>query len=1066
MKKKIIIILSIVSLLSLFGGILLIKSIDTTASQFNELIKFHKVEILRESLLLNIRRVEVDLYSQGTRYAESPDTIKSHIYAMKEAINTCFGCHHEESVLLRLNDLQYQVNKFGQEVSKGLTLKMGAGRLHAVGGEGHLIGDSLIRKIDTMIAITKKKLSERTDDALREVHRTRILLIMIIAAGPFVIALMAMPAVRGVTRPIQALLDATRKLKTGNLEYRIIGLRDEFGELAVGFNAMAGSLKEQVKKIEESEKRYRLLFESAGDAIFILDGEGDNMGKIVAANQAAAKMHGYTHDELLTMNIGDLDDPDAAGQMPEQMERMLKGEWIKREINHIRKDGTIFPVAISAGLLELGGHRYILAIDSDITERKQAEEALQLSQEKYRLIVDTANEGICLLDNDDKISFVNIQMGKMLKYEAEEMIGREISSFIFEEDLLDNAQKMEKRRLGIAEHYELRWRCKDGQVVQTIVSAIPLLDVERRYLGSFTMVLDITERKKAEDALKESEERFALAARGANDGLWDWNLRNRKVYFSSRWKSMLGFDENEINDDPEEWLSRVHPDDRKKLEAGITAHLNRQNPHFEGEYRIMHKDGTYRWVLSRGLAVRDDEGYAYRMAGSQTDITLRKKVEDQLIHDAFHDALTGLPNRALFLDRLQHLITTSRRRVDVNYAVLYLDMDRFKIVNDSLGHTIGDQLLIAVGRKLSECIRPGDTVARLGGDEFAILLENISELKDAVDVAERIHQKMSTSVMVKDHELFSSFSIGIALGSDHYERPEQVLRDSDIAMYLAKGRGTANYEIFDTNMHASILYRLQMESDLRGALEHREFIVLYQPIINLKTHRLTGFEALVRWNHPKRGLIYPMEFIQMAEESGHILAIGDWILQEACSNLKRLQEKYPAQPPLNMSVNISSKQFVQHDLVNKVAGIIRETRIDPHSLVLEITESMIMESLDTAVATMNGLREMGIQIHLDDFGTGYSSLSYLHSLPINALKIDRSFISKLKANGENQEVILSIISLANNLHLDVIAEGIEMEYQMDKVTALLCNLGQGYFFAYPMDQNGIDAWLKSNKFQI
>jgi len=381
MKKKIIIILSIVSLLFIFGGVYLIKSIETNATRFDELIMFHKVEILRENLLLNIRRAEADLYSQGTRHAESANSVESHVDAMKNTINICFGCHHEESVLLRLRDLQQQVEQYSQQVSKGMTLKTDTGRFRVELERAHLIGDSLISKINTMIAITNKKLAERTDDALREVHRTKILLILVIAAGPFVIALMAFSVLRGVTRPIQALLNATRNLKTGDLEYRVAGLPDEFGELAVGFNAMASSLKAQMKKIEESEKRYRLLFESAGDAIFILDGEGDNMGEIVAANQAAVKMHGYTHAELLTMNIRDLDDADSSAKVPDRIERIFEGQWLKREINHVRKDGTVFPVAISAGLLELGNHRYILAIDSDITERKQAEETLQRTEQ-------------------------------------------------------------------------------------------------------------------------------------------------------------------------------------------------------------------------------------------------------------------------------------------------------------------------------------------------------------------------------------------------------------------------------------------------------------------------------------------------------------------------------------------------------------------------------------------------------------------------------------------------------------------------------------------------------------
>jgi len=574
---------------------------------------------------------------------------------------------------------------------------------------------------------------------------------------------------------------------------------------------------------------------------------------------------------------------------------------------------------------------------------------------------------------------------------------------------------------------------------------------------------EIKERKQTEEALRVSEERYALAARGANDGLWDWDLRTNMIYYSFRWKSMLGYDEKNISGHPEEWFRRVHPDDRGEVEAKIAAHLSGRSEHFESEFRIMHKDGMYRWVLNRGLVIRDENGHAYRMAGSQTDITAKKTVDEQLVYNAFHDALTGLPNRALFMDRLQHLIAVTKRRANEIYAVLFLDMDRFKIINDSLGHTVGDQILVVMGQKLSECLRPGDTVARLGGDEFAVLLHNINEVKDAVEVAERIHHKLSAPLLIKEREVFSSVSIGIAMSSEHYERPEQVLRDADIAMYQAKARGNACHEIFDAKMHANILDRLQLEADMRGALDHNEFVLFYQPIIDLKTHQLISFEALVRWNHPTRGLIYPLEFIPMAEENGLINTIGEWILRESCRELRILQERYPKQPPLKMSVNISGKQFTQCDLASKVADIIMETGIDASTLALEITESMIMENVDTAVGTMNQLRSMGIQIHIDDFGTGYSSLSYLHRFPIDAIKIDRTFINKLTADGKNKEIIQSILSLATSLNFEVIAEGVEMNHQLVNMQNMQCQFGQGFLISVPMEPGAIDAWVQAEK---
>jgi diguanylate cyclase (GGDEF)-like protein len=449
------------------------------------------------------------------------------------------------------------------------------------------------------------------------------------------------------------------------------------------------------------------------------------------------------------------------------------------------------------------------------------------------------------------------------------------------------------------------------------------------------------------------------------------------------------------------------------------------------------------------------------MAGSQTDITLKKMATEQLVYNAFHDALTDLPNRALFTDRLQQVITTSARRGELLYAVLFLDMDRFKIVNDSLGHLVGDKLLVAVGLKLAECVRPGDTVARLGGDEFSVLLEGISELKDAVDVADRIHHGLSAPFMIEGHEIYAAVSIGVALGSELYERAEQVLRDADIAMYEAKKRGSACSEIFDASMHANILDRIQLESELHGVLDHNELLMVYQPIIDLKTHRVAGFEALVRWNHPTRGMVYPMEFIPLAEETGMIFKIGEWILKDVCRKLGELQKRFPSQPPLGMSVNISGKQFAQENLADMVIGVLQETEVIPNSLAIEITETMLMDNLDTAIATMNRLRDMGIQIHIDDFGTGYSSLSYLHRLPIDALKIDRSFINKLTANGENQEIIQSIITLAKSLNFDVIAEGVELNHQLEQMKALECQFGQGFLISRPMGADAVDAWVRS-----
>jgi len=573
---------------------------------------------------------------------------------------------------------------------------------------------------------------------------------------------------------------------------------------------------------------------------------------------------------------------------------------------------------------------------------------------------------------------------------------------------------------------------------------------------------EITERQQAEAALRESEERYALAERGANDGLWDWHLSGNTVYYSPRWKAMLGYDEKGIGTTLKEWTDRVHPADRDQLESRITTHANGQNAHLECEYRIRHKDGSYRWVLCRGLAVRDGNGKAYRMAGSQTDITARKSAEEQLIHDAFHDALTALPNRALFMDRLDHVIASARRHPSYLYAVLFLDLDRFKVVNDSLGHTVGDSLLVEVGRRLKSCLRPGDTVARLGGDEFAILLESISDASDAEDVTRRIETALAEPFRIQTQEIYTTQSIGIAIKSDRYEWPEQILRDADIAMYEAKANGRARHEFFDSAMHASVIDRLQLEADLRVAVEHHDgFVLHYQPIMDLQDHRLTGFEALIRWNHASRGVIYPLEFIPLAEETGMIVPLSDWILGEACRQLKTWQTKFPSAPPLTMSVNVSSRVLLQPDFAESVSSRLRAEGIEPGTLALEVTESVIMEQTDMVLDTMTRLQQMGIRIHIDDFGTGYSSLSYLHNFPVDALKIDRSFIAKMTTANENQEIVKTIIALAQNLNLKVIAEGVELNHQLAAVSGLACQYGQGFIFSRPLPPETLEAWIGS-----
>jgi diguanylate cyclase (GGDEF)-like protein/PAS domain S-box-containing protein len=572
-------------------------------------------------------------------------------------------------------------------------------------------------------------------------------------------------------------------------------------------------------------------------------------------------------------------------------------------------------------------------------------------------------------------------------------------------------------------------------------------------------------RKRAEDTLRESEERFALAMRGANDGLWDWNLTTDEMYFSPRWKAMLGYAEDDIGQTPNEWFNRVAPEDLELLRAAIDAHLSGQTDFFHCEHRMTHRDSSYLWMLSRGLAVFNSNGEPTRMAGSLTDITARKVA----------DPVTGLPNRVLFLDRLGHAVEVNKRSHNRIFAVLLLGIDRFKVINDSLGYTAGDQLLVAVSRRLESSLRAEDmvvrygksqSIARLGGDEFAILLENIHQVSDATRVANRLQEVLNVPFELDGQEVYITASVGIALSSDHYTEAEDVVRDAEIAMNRAKIHGKERHAVFDNEMHVRAMDRLQVETDLHQAIQRQDFVVYYQPIVALDTRDICGFEALVRWQHHERGFLTPDAFIPIAEETGLIIPLGGWVLQEACCQMGMWQEQFPQFPSLQISVNLSGKEFFQSDLVARIDTTLRQARLKPSGLKLEITESVIMDNAEMAATMLEQLRTLGTQVSIDDFGTGYCSLSYLHTFPLDVLKVDRSFVSRMGENGTNAEIVRTIVALAHNLGLKVVAEGVETAEDVERLSALGCEYGQGYYFAKPLSAEAATQLLSTQSERI
>ncbi len=659
-------------------------------------------------------------------------------------------------------------------------------------------------------------------------------------------------------------------------------------------------------------------------------------------------------------------------------------------------------------------------------------------------------DSLIVIELDGTIEKVNSATLKLLGYKKEELIDRKIDVIV-----KDRADELEStivshRFIG---NFETTYLTKAGKKIPVAFSSSYLIDNDKKIIGIVCVAKDITEKYLAEKALRESETRYALASRAANDGLWDWKLNNNQIYYSSRWQNLLGYDRAELTNNPQEWFSRIHPDYLTEVTELIERLKNKELFQFEISYQMRHKNGNYRWMLCRGIAVEDDEGTIYRITGSQTDITKSRQIEEQLRYAAIHDRLTGLYNRAFFDRELAKSIDLANRDRNYLFAVLFIDLDRFKIVNDSLGHQAGDRLLIDIAKKLEDTIRDRDIVARLGGDEFVILLKQIDRLENATFIADRILEKLAHPIDLKGHEVSVTASIGIALSDRNYNNIEDFLRDADTAMYEAKASGKGRYTIFEPNMYQNALKRLKLDKDLRRAIEKNQFELFYQPIVELTNHKIIGFEALLRWQHPESGLISPAEFIPIAEETGSILSIGWWVLHAACANISKWQQEYESYRGLKISVNISAVQFSQLDFVERVTEILETTGLNPQCLQLEITETTIIKNIDRAKSILKQLKATGIKISLDDFGTGYSSLSYLYKLPIDTLKIDRSFLDNVDRDSDKLEVIRTIILLAKNLGMNVIAEGIENEQQKALLLEYCCQYGQGFLFYKPLSSS-------------
>ena len=708
--------------------------------------------------------------------------------------------------------------------------------------------------------------------------------------------------------------------------------------------------------------------------------------------------------------------------------------------------------------------KHIEALILEAQNLKEELKELRENEERFRQIAENVREVFFMISaQTDEMLYISPTYEKVWGRSCQSLYENPQSwlSAIHPEDSLRAIATIETQfRTGDEFEEEYRIVRPDGSVRWIWVRAFPIRD-DRGEVNRFVGVAeDITKRKEAEEALKKSEEQFRLTFEMAPIGMAITTLDGKFKRVNQALCDSLGYTSQELLQ--LSFTDISHPEDlelhlslEKKLAEG-------KEEDFQIEKRYLAKDNRVVDTLLKVVIVRDSNGKPLHFNNQILDITERKQMERQLLHDALHDALTKLPNRALFMDRLEQELKRAQTQEKYEFAVLFLDLDRFKVVNDSVGHLIGDKLLIKIARRLEECINPTDTVARLGGDEFTILLENIQSIEEATLVAERIYHALALPFHLDGYELFTSASIGIALSSDGYEKPEDILRDADLTMYSAKERGKARYEVFDPSMHELAIKRLQLETDLRRGLERQEFQVYYQPITSLQTGNLSGFEALARWQHPTRGLISPTEFIPIAEETGLIISFGNWLLKEACQQLRHWQVKYNSHPPLKISVNLSGKQLTEQNLVDKIEEILQETNLDGQFLKLEITESILMDNLETATNILLALREKNIQLSIDDFGTGYSSLSYLHRFPVDTLKIDRSFIEQMQSNQGNSAIVKTIVTLAHILNMDVIAEGIENTSQLAQLKLLKCEHGQGYYFSKPLTKEEAEELIASS----
>jgi diguanylate cyclase (GGDEF)-like protein/PAS domain S-box-containing protein len=753
-------------------------------------------------------------------------------------------------------------------------------------------------------------------------------------------------------------------------------------------------------------------------------------GRFQRVNRAFAAMVGREQDDLVGVAVRDI-------THPEDADDDLAGGTERR---YIRPDGTIVWARLETKLIAVDGEpSHYLSQMLDISDRKRFEEALATSEERFRSLSAAAPNGIYALDLEGRLLYANDRLTELTGLSSEQLAGVGWLDMIHPDErervVRESGPAAGERRLAT----EFRIVRPDGELRWMRTRASPLYGRGGQHAGFVGSLEDVTNEVEAVRQLGAREAEYRMLAENSSDFLARHAPDGTYHYASPACLAITGYSPEElIGTSP---LEHVAEEDRELLAEHAQRLLEHEAPATVA-FRLRHKDGRLCWLETTARAVRDEAGVR-ELVSVTRDISDRKQAEIELSHAALHDALTGLPNRMLFLDRLGLALRRTERR-SASVAVLFCDLDRFKIVNDSLGHDAGDRLLVDVAKRIGAALRPADTVARFGGDEFTILCEDIAGEIEAATIAQRIVDVFRDPFLLEDGEVFLATSLGIALARGHDDRAEDLIRDADAAMYRAKERGKGRYEVFDEAMRADAVARLETESALRRALERSELRLHYQPEIDLATGAIAGFEALLRWEHPARGLLAPSAFLPLAEETGLIVGIGEWVLREACTEARRWAQ------PLRLSVNLSARQLAQHDLVSTVRRALAETGMDPALLCLEITESAVMESGAATTAQLRALKSLGVRLAIDDFGTGFSSLAHLRRFPVDVLKLDGTFVSGLGREPQDASIAAAVISLAHALDLKTVAEGVETDEQLATLKELGCDLAQGYLFTRPL----------------